>query len=1293
MAASRSTDSIDREGVGLVQRIVSRDLGWIFREQTTSDQGIDAQVEIAVHGRGTGELIALQLKSSTSHFKKLKDGWGFYYSERERTLWLNHVLPVMVLLVDLEADQVYWQKISIANERKTPTQYAVTVPLEQTLATAAEAWLLAGSGVAKRASERFEANLAVLPPPVRRLLKSAGAPGGDAGRAPTGAADAQVVASRQLLALHLAEGRLNPAGATQALLTARPTWMESSGSWTWRALANFCASHRAMREAADALEVAADEALADGPGGGSTAGAVSAASRLAIAALWLADEDHRRAHELLGRAKALGESSIGLAIADTVLARDPSDAGPLSTEAVLRAGGASIADDAAAQSFLSEQATRSRDFASAVRHAERALVLEPLDTDSMAHLAQAYSRRSITSDAQADDLSRAAELLTAAVEQRRLWSGPTLELLRSLARALELLGSDRTVMRLLLPAPNGSADDREATDPALLRYVLAAAQRAGKSEVVAQLFEQMAGTLQGRVTQFRLGLLDLTEDEQRLLWREELTRAEGADDWESVAQSVHRLATIGVDVLDHLDPLVAASIVSSDLVRLPRALLEYRGDSERGFALLRSLASEDIGAAEHLIDFLIDNGHIEEALTACADAVERYRGSRFLTRRAMLLVEHDPQGRAVDALREALQAEEGPRERLAVATRLAEIETNAGRLVQAESVLANALRALDPPPEGAVWNLARVQLRAAAGVRAAATLTRYQPVCRDAEHARIWAQAMSHVAWDDAIASQAIALATQFAEDPALAGGLLNHLVLTTRGVPRASEAGEGPEAEDEDTTDAHADNATRGHDGPVDDRPTVAGELHRQAFEALSALIQQHGPAVGAQMVNTGSTDDLIDILTDLMRESAPPDLTDLVDQISRAAMPVGMMASALGKAYTSVLVQRAAGPLVAVAAGDDEHEKEIAIALAARGRPVVADLSAVLVLSRLSASDALLGHVGQMLVPPTARADVHRAALEVQSLAASPGTMGWDEQSQRPVFHERTAEEHELIRGRTDAMEAVVRRAVVRDVRPATLLEEFGERTPEESWLDAIELAAQEGSAMWCDDLAVRRVARSFGVQAFSTLAMAEAVRDGRLDSMQITGRNPETDGASIDEAVALVARVCAELVAEFVVDVPATMEQLFAQAEADEWRCAAVGAAIARPSWWAWQQDSIAQIFALYRAVADADPQHLPAWQSAAMTGAARSQATEQEVRDLLARLILLGTGSDAQREPPLEDLLTGCRNARHVASNLDDSVGDPVLGLPAAQVRLLENGIPRSDELVRTLLEAAGTWDEI
>lgn len=1283
MAASRSTDSIDREGVGLVQRMVSRDLGWIFREQTTSDQGIDAQVEIAVHGRGTGELLALQLKSGTSHFKKLTDGWGFYYSERERTLWLNHVLPVMVLLVDLETDQVYWQQISIANERKTPTQYAVTVPLEQTLATAAEAWLLAGSGMAKRASERFEANLAVLPPQVQRLLESAGASGGDAGRAPIGATDVQVVTSRQLLALHLAEGRLNPAGTAQALLTARPTWMVSSGSWTWRALANFCASHRVMREAADALEVASGEALADGPGGGPTAGAASAASRLAIAALWLADEDDRRAYELLGRAKALGEASIALAIADTVLARDPSEAGPLSTEAVLRAGGASVADDAAAQKFLSEQATRSRDFASAVRHAERALVLEPLDTDSMAQLAQAYSRRSITSDAQADDLSRAAELLTAAVEQRRLWSGPTRELLRSLARALELLGSDRAVMRLLLPAPHGSAADREATDPALLRYVLAAAQRAGESEIVAQLVEQMGETLQDRVAQFRLGLLDLTEDEQRLLWQEELARAEGVDDWESIAQSVHRLATIGVDVLDHLDPLVAASIISSDVVRLPRALLEYRRESGRGLALLRSLASEDIGAAEHLIDFLIEEGRIEEALTACADASERFRMSGFLTRRAMLLVGHDPQGRAVDALREALQAEEGPRERLAVATRLAEIEANAGRLGQAESVLANAMRAFDPPPEGAVWNLARVQLGAAAGVRAAATLTRYQPVCRDAEQARIWAHAMSYVAWDDAIASQAISLAAQFADDPELAGGLLHHLVRTTRGVPRSSEGDEGP---------GEAEDATRVRDRPVDDRPTVAGELHRQAFEALSELIQQHGPAVGAQMVDTGSTEDLIDTLRDLMRESAPPDLTDLVDQISRAAMPVAMMASALGKAYTSVLVQRAAGPLVAVAASDEEHQKEIATALATRGRPVVADLSAVLVLSRLSDSDALVGEVGQILVPPTARADVHRAALEVQSLAASPGTMGWDEQSQRPVFYERTADEDQLVRRRTDGMEAVVKRAVVRDIRPTALLEEFGERTPEESWLDAIELAAQEGSALWCDDLAVRRVAGSFGVSAFSTLAMAEAVRDSRLDSVQLAGRDPDTDGASIDEAVALVARVCAELVAEFVVDVPATMEQLLAQAELDEWRCAAVGAAIARPSWWAWQQDPVAQLFAIYRAVADADPQHLPAWQSAAMTGAARSQATEQEVRDLLARLVLLGTGSDVRHEPSLEDLLMGCRNARRVAATLD-GVGDPLLGLPAAQVRLFENGIPRSDQLVYAVLEAAGIWDEV
>jgi hypothetical protein len=86
-----STGLTDRDGVGLVQRVVSRGLGWLFREQNTLDQGIDGHVEVAVDGHGTGRLIAVQIKSGPCYFRRpTQGGWSFSYTERERQLWLGH---------------------------------------------------------------------------------------------------------------------------------------------------------------------------------------------------------------------------------------------------------------------------------------------------------------------------------------------------------------------------------------------------------------------------------------------------------------------------------------------------------------------------------------------------------------------------------------------------------------------------------------------------------------------------------------------------------------------------------------------------------------------------------------------------------------------------------------------------------------------------------------------------------------------------------------------------------------------------------------------------------------------------------------------------------------------------------------------------------------------------------------------------------------------------------------------------------------------------------------------------
>jgi hypothetical protein len=48
-------------------------VGWLFREQSTDDYGIDAQVEIADGHDALGALIGIQIKSGSSYFREQTD--------------------------------------------------------------------------------------------------------------------------------------------------------------------------------------------------------------------------------------------------------------------------------------------------------------------------------------------------------------------------------------------------------------------------------------------------------------------------------------------------------------------------------------------------------------------------------------------------------------------------------------------------------------------------------------------------------------------------------------------------------------------------------------------------------------------------------------------------------------------------------------------------------------------------------------------------------------------------------------------------------------------------------------------------------------------------------------------------------------------------------------------------------------------------------------------------------------------------------------------------------------------
>ncbi|NLE04817.1 MAG: DUF4365 domain-containing protein, partial [Crenarchaeota archaeon] len=105
--------------------------GWIFREKTKRDVGIDAEIETK-----DGIIIQAQIKTGKSYFKVLKNkpsGLTFYTSQYHYNYWLNLKSPVIFLAHIPEDDLTYWQIISKENFQKSKSNWKLFIPFSQKL--------------------------------------------------------------------------------------------------------------------------------------------------------------------------------------------------------------------------------------------------------------------------------------------------------------------------------------------------------------------------------------------------------------------------------------------------------------------------------------------------------------------------------------------------------------------------------------------------------------------------------------------------------------------------------------------------------------------------------------------------------------------------------------------------------------------------------------------------------------------------------------------------------------------------------------------------------------------------------------------------------------------------------------------------------------------------------------------------------------------------------------------------------------------------------------------------------
>ncbi|MEU4235547.1 DUF4365 domain-containing protein [Nonomuraea sp. NPDC026600] len=1214
---SSDSDIIGQLAVAFTSMEVLGRLSWAFRPQDLLDYGIDAHVEIRDGTVPTGRLLALQIKGGSSWFSEpTANGWIYRPSAKHVNYWLDHSLPVIVVLVDLEERVAYWEHVTHKTALKVKKKYKIEIPRTQTLSTAKAAWSLLDTDRKLRASEQYQENVKHLPPSVASLLDKSKTDN------PTEVA---------LLALQLAEGRFAPAFTVQTMLASHPDWLTSLRSDGWCVIGRYASEHQIVEQAAQAYENAAEQAQE------------VAGKYLALAGLQLILADRSRAIDLLNRASDYPDAQILVAIGQISLSVDPDAALPfdIPADSILHSPTAQL--EAGVQALYGFHAQRRGDHNETVLRFSKASELAPDNTHYMLVLAEAFGQRANSVLTQDTDSIEAQRLAQSVLNSRRAWAGGTKEALRLLLRILAIRGDYEEIINVGCPAPIGSGSVFEIQNFGIARVILSAAKALSRTEVIEVVLDAVSEIDGARQLRMEFSGTKLTAEQEESLFLNNLQFGLDSNDPELIAVSATQLAGKGIDRTAALVDYVERGIIAEATKEIAEALIVAHSDFDRALPRLRKLAESDPTSAEQLIVQLAKRGRFGDADIACQRAIDHLGMTEVLALRAEILSNAGLHQEAAAVANEALGQAAIVGSTRSQMHHLAAV----GAIYRddwstAERNYYAALADLPIGHEFVLWNLVNVLLKRRKDEAAARIIQQYHLSPRTARDARSWFQAMVSQAWNDIIATEALSLVSRFEEDGELGNALLGHIIQRTQ------------------DSDAQSD-ALRVRPAGTSALHPINSSLRAQAFATL-ADIANNTYREGVTRNRVISLEEFLGFMRSEEAQRGNDVLKHIYREIQAGSSPTGMAATATKSSYSLLLLQRTFSTYQAVVASDEIHDLEIAAALSSLDSVISVEPSALIVASACDYMDDIRPLFVDLQLAGPSRDDITRAVVEARGLTASPGTVSWDRENQVLSFFEIGVEERVAVWRSAERLNEVARQLTIAPVDELFHFDGFSDFSSK-AWLAPLELALQRGVSLWSDDAVLRQVAREFGISAFGTAALLEG-----LIRLRLEGSDEPDDTAirrAIDEQVSLVRT----LMSNWVVDVPASFEDIVAQAAMDSWRPLAGATPLSRGSWWLWQGNPFQLLLALYDRVAAGDPTQLPSWQGAAMAGIAQCRFKQNDVENpaitsaVLAAVALLGY----DRVPNVENARDGLKRAASAAES--SGLPDPIPLVPQG-ARLLQ-----------------------
>lgn len=124
------------DGITLLKRFFEKEFKWIFRpNHKENDFGIDVYLDIILeYGQVTGKSIACQVKTGPSYFKEKNEaGWVYRGEMAHLNYYLNHDIPVMIIIVDEVEEKAYWCYCDPTKTERAGENWKITIPFGSVL--------------------------------------------------------------------------------------------------------------------------------------------------------------------------------------------------------------------------------------------------------------------------------------------------------------------------------------------------------------------------------------------------------------------------------------------------------------------------------------------------------------------------------------------------------------------------------------------------------------------------------------------------------------------------------------------------------------------------------------------------------------------------------------------------------------------------------------------------------------------------------------------------------------------------------------------------------------------------------------------------------------------------------------------------------------------------------------------------------------------------------------------------------------------------------------------------------